>query len=51
MPENSRRKLLRGAIALAALAAFSARAVPAIKNMAVVASANSKLGDVLWPTW
>ena len=46
MPENSRRKLLRGAIALAALAAFSASAVPAIKNMAVVASANSKLGDV-----
>ena len=46
MQENSRRKLLRGALALAALAAFSASAVPAIKNMAVVASANSKLGDV-----
>jgi hypothetical protein len=46
MPENSRRKLLRGAIALAALAAFSASARPAIKNMAVVASANSKLADV-----
>jgi ABC-type phosphate transport system substrate-binding protein len=46
MQENSRRKLLRGAIALAALAALSASAIPAIKNMAVVASANSKLGDV-----
>jgi hypothetical protein len=46
MQENSRRKLMRGAIALAALAAFSASAVPAIKNMAVVASANSKLADV-----
>lgn len=46
MPENSRRKLLRGAVALAALAAFSASALPAIKNMAVVASANSKLADV-----
>jgi len=33
-------------MALAALAAFSASAVPAIKNMAVVASANSKLADV-----
>jgi len=46
MRENSRRKLMRGAIALAALAAFSASAVPAIKNMAVVASANSKLADL-----
>lgn len=46
MQENSRRKLLRGAIALAALAAFSASAVPAIKNMAVVASSSSKLADV-----
>jgi hypothetical protein len=43
---NSRRKLLRGAIALAALAVFSAGAVPAVKNMAVVTSANSKLADV-----
>lgn len=46
MQKNSRRQLLRGAIALAALAAFSASAVPAIKNMAVVTSANSKLADV-----
>jgi hypothetical protein len=46
MWENSRRELMRGAIALAALAAFSASVVPAIKNMAVVASANSKLADV-----
>jgi hypothetical protein len=43
---NSRRNLLRGAIALAALAVFSAGAVPAVKNMAVVTSANSKLADV-----
>ncbi len=46
MQINSRRQLLRGAIALAVLAAFSASAVPAIKNMAVVTSANSKLADV-----
>ena len=46
MPENSRRKLLRVAMALATLAAFSASALPAIKNMAVVASANSKLTDL-----
>ena len=46
MQENSRRKSLRLAIALATLAAFSASAVPAIKNMAVVASANSKLADL-----
>ena len=46
MRENSRRRLLRGVIALAVLAAFSASAVPAVKNMAVVASANSKLADV-----
>jgi hypothetical protein len=46
MQENSRRKLLRGAIALAALAALSANVAPAIKNMAVVASANSRLADV-----
>jgi len=38
--------LLRGAIALGALAVFSASAVPAVKNMAVVTSANSKLADV-----
>jgi hypothetical protein len=46
MQENSRRKLLRGAIALAALAALSANVAPAIKNMAVVTSANSRLADV-----
>jgi hypothetical protein len=46
MQENSRRKLLRSAIALAALAALSANVAPAIKNMAVVASANSRLADV-----
>ncbi|HXT24215.1 MAG TPA: hypothetical protein VN749_05230 [Candidatus Eisenbacteria bacterium] len=46
MQLNSRRKLLRGAIALGALAVFSASAVPAVKNMAVVTSANSKLADV-----
>jgi len=46
MQENSKRKLLRGAIALAALAAFAATAAPAIKNMAVVASANSRMADV-----
>jgi hypothetical protein len=46
MQEHSRRNLLRGAFALAALAAFSTSAVPAVKNMAVVASANSKLADV-----
>jgi hypothetical protein len=46
MQLNSRRKLLRGAIALGALAIFSASAVPAVKNMAVVTSANSKLADV-----
>lgn len=38
--------MLRGAIALGALAVFSASAVPAVKNMAVVTSANSKLADV-----
>ena len=38
--------MLRGAIALGALAIFSASAVPAVKNMAVVTSANSKLADV-----
>ena len=46
MDVNSRRNLMRGAIALAVLATFSAGAVPATKNMAVVASANSKLADV-----
>jgi len=46
MQLNSRRKLLRGAIALGALAVLSASAVPAVKNMAVVTSANSKLADV-----
>lgn len=46
MHANSRRTLLRGAMALGALAVLSASAVPAIKNMAVVTSANSKLADV-----
>ena len=46
MRQIFRRQLLRGAIALSALATFSAGAVPAVKNMAVVASANSKLADV-----
>ena len=46
MQANSRRNLLRGAIALAAVAIFATNAVPAVKNMAVVASANSKLGDL-----
>lgn len=46
MLANSRRNLLRVAIALGAFAFLSASAVPAIKNMAVVAPANSKLADV-----
>jgi len=46
MQANSRRNLLRGAIALAAVTFFAANAVPAVKNMAVVASANSKLVDL-----
>jgi len=46
MQENSRRKLLHGVGALAVLAIVAASAIPAVKNMAVVASANSKLADV-----
>jgi len=46
MMKHSRRQVLRGAIALAVACAFSSGAVPAIKNMAVVASAGSKLTDV-----
>src|SRR5262245_28231485 len=46
MPADSRRNILRGAIALAAVAIFSANAASAMKNMAVVASANSKLADL-----
>jgi len=42
----SRRSLLRCAMAMAALAICSAAALPATKNMAVVASAGSKLADV-----
>jgi hypothetical protein len=46
MQANSRRNLLRGAIALAAVAIGSANAVPAVKNLAVVVPANSKLADL-----
>jgi hypothetical protein len=46
MLKHSRRQVLRGAVALAVACAFSSGAVPAIKNMAVVASAGSKLTDV-----
>ena len=46
MQKHCRRHALRGAIALAVAAAFSMKAVPAIKNIAVVASAGSKLTDV-----
>jgi len=46
MQANSRRNLLRGAIALAAVAIVSASAVPAVKNLAVVVPANSKLADL-----
>jgi ABC-type phosphate transport system substrate-binding protein len=46
MPVNSRRNLLRGAIVLAAVAILPANVVPAVKNMAVVAAANSKLADL-----
>jgi len=46
MRKHSRRQLLRGAMALAAMSAFASGAAPAIKNMAVVASAGSKLTDV-----
>jgi len=46
MRVNSGQNLLRVLTALAAAAVFSAQAVPAIKNMAVVASASSKLADV-----
>lgn len=40
------RKWLRGALAMALLALVCTPAVPAIKNMAVVVSAGSKLADV-----
>jgi ABC-type phosphate transport system substrate-binding protein len=46
MRKHSRRQVLRGAIALAVASALSSGAAPAIKNMAVVASAGSKLTDV-----
>ena len=46
MQKHCRRQVLRGAIALTVAAAFSRGAVPAIKNMAVVTSAGSKLADV-----
>jgi hypothetical protein len=46
MQRHCRRQVLRGAIALAVTAAFSASTIAAIKNMAVVASASSKLTDV-----
>lgn len=46
MMKHSRRQVLRGAIALAVACAFSSGALPAIKNMAVVASAGSKLTDL-----
>ena len=43
---DSRRSLLRCAMAAAALAILSAATLPATKNMAVVTSAGSKLSDV-----
>ena len=43
---DSRRNLLRCAMAAAALAILSAATLPATKNMAVVTSAGSKLSDV-----
>jgi hypothetical protein len=46
MQENSRRNLLRGAVAAAALFIAAAAAAPAVKNMAVVTSASNKLTDV-----
>ena len=46
MQEHSRRNFLCRAIVTAALTFLPSTAVPAIKNMAVVASANSKLADV-----
>jgi hypothetical protein len=46
MRNHSRRRALRGAIALAVACAFSTGALPAIKNMAVVASSGSKLSDL-----
>lgn len=49
MQKHCRRHTLRGAIALAVATAFSIEAVPAIKHMAVVASAGSKLTDVPLP--
>ena len=46
MRGGSRRGLLRSAVAVTALAMLAAAARPAAKNMAVVASAGSKLADV-----
>jgi len=46
MQGGSRRSLLLCAVAMTALATFAAPALPGIKNMAVVASAGSKLADV-----
>ena len=46
MRGGSRRGLLRSAVAVTALAMLAAAARPAAKNMAVVASAASKLADV-----
>jgi hypothetical protein len=46
MRKHSRRQVLRSAIALAVVSAFSSGAAPAIKNLAVVAAAGSKLTDV-----
>lgn len=46
MQQNSRRKFLRATVAMAAFGLVTGSAVPAIKNMAVVVSVNSKLADV-----
>jgi len=46
MCKRFRRTLLRGGLALWALAMFTRAAVPATNKMAVVTSANSKLSDV-----
>jgi hypothetical protein len=46
MHADSRRRLLRSALAMTVLAVFVPAALPAAKNMAVVASAGSKLADV-----
>src|SRR5215813_2255877 len=44
--QYSRWKLLRGALIVMALGLVAEKAVPAVKNMAVVVSASSKLADV-----